>query len=207
MKKYLVVFGIFLVLVCSMVILTGCGSAQNSTNENKVEEKTEEKVEEKAAEVVLKDYSYKDLSFKLTSDYEKTDSTSSDTLIYNTDIEEGKMKMFSVGSFSAEGIEDYVTLAADALKEQEFSLTGYKTVSKQDPKVVEYNGIKTLSIDVKYSNDSIKGEGEVEYCYAQKGDTIYVLCFEIFTQDNKKIENNDFSKAFDDVKSSLKFAK
>ena len=104
MKKYLVVFGIILVLVCSMVILTGCGSAQNSTNENKVEEKTEEKVEEKAAEVVLKDYSYKDLSFKLTSDYEKTDSTSSDTLIYNTDIEEGKMKMFSVGSFSAEGL-------------------------------------------------------------------------------------------------------
>ena len=196
MRRSVLIIGMILVLISAMFVLTGCFS--DNTNENG---NTNEKAEE-----TINEYTYKDLSFKLPSSYKETEGNNSESLIFNTEIKNNVMNIFSVGSFDSQGIENYVDIAADALKDQEFALAGYETTLKKDPQVVEYNGIRVISIDIKYNNTTINGESEVEYCYAQKGDTIYVICFQMFGQAGKAIEDTEFAEEFDSIKNTLQFA-
>lgn len=201
MKRIVLICGMILVLVCAMFILTGCETSTEKTDDTDNVVNTEEK----AAETV-NEYAYKELSFKLPSNFKETEGNNGDNAIYNTEIENDIMKMFSVGSFDAQGIEDYVGLASEALKEQEFALPGYDVTLKKDPEIVEYNGIRTISILIDYNGTTANGDAKIEYCYAQKGNTVYVICFEMFAQKEKKIEDTEFANTFDAVKSTLQFA-
>ena len=203
MKKTLLIFGMITVLAFSVIILSGCSLTKNDALQS-VENSIAEIVETNEEEV-MKDYSFKDLSFKLPSSYGETESDTEDSVIYSTEVEGKTMKIVSFATFDA-GEVDFVNDAAEALGQQEFSLTGYDTVSKTAPRKVDFNGIPALLVDVEYSNASVNGKGEVEYCYAQKGTTVYVFCFEIFTQNGEEIGETDFSDSFDSIKDTFKFA-
>ncbi len=204
MKKKLLVFGMIVTLFMSLVILTACENTESIPSITPSAE-TEKNEESNAPEETMKDYTFEKLSYKLPSSYGEEDNDSESTMIYSSETTENVMTLFSVATLPAEGV-DFIATASESLGDYDFELTGYDLVSKAEPKVEELNGIKTISVDVKYKNDSVNGEAEIEYCYAQEGDTVYVICFEIFTHSGKKIESSDFSYYFDSIKSSLIFA-
>ena len=198
MKRITLIIGMIIALVFSMIILTACSSTDTTSKDNS-------DTAEETKEEVINDYTYKELSFKLPSNYIESESGGEESKIYSTNFEDDVMKLFSVASLSAQGT-DFIANASESLGEYDFALTGYDVTSKGDPQVGEINGMKTISVDMKYNNSTTNGNAEVEYCYAQKGDTVYVMCFELFTQNGKKIEESDLSTTFDTIKSSLKFA-
>ena len=199
MKKTILMVGMIIVLMFSLIILTGCGATNVDTE---IVEDTGE-VETKE-EVTMKDYSYEGLSFKLPSNYMITPSDNEDAVIYSVESDDA-LKLFSVATIPAQGT-NFLENASDSLKEYEFKLVGYEATSRKDPTIVEYNGIKVISIDVNYESSAADSAAEVEYCYAQNGDTIYVICFEFFNKTGEKIEATDFANEFTQVKDSLKFA-
>ena len=204
MKKSVLIFGTIIILAVFVIVLSGCSITTDTTSpetNDTVAEETETQTEEE----VMNDYTFRELSFKLPSGYGETDENTEDTAVYTTIVDDKIMKVVSFGVFSAEGI-DFVEDASESLAKYEFKLAGYEIVSKLDPKKVEFNGIPAIVVDVNYNNASVNGNGEVEYCYAQKGDDVYVICFEIFTQNGEKIEESDFSESFDSIKSSFEFA-
>lgn len=203
MKRSILIFGIIIVFAISIIVLSGCSSTNNITSQE-VEDSIDEVIDSNEEEV-MKDYTFKELSFKLPSAYGETESDNEDTVIYSTEIQGKIMKLFSLSTFDA-GEVNFVEDASEGLAQQEFKLTGYETVSKAEPKKVDFNGIPALLVDVKYNNASVNGDAEVEYCYAQNGNNVYVICFEIFTQNGEKIGESDFSDSFDSIKDSFQFA-
>ena len=195
MKRKLLILGMVLILFFALVVLTVCEKSEEINANNSNDVKTEE---------IMKDYTFEGLSFKLPSDFEKDSNERENTSIYNTEVKDNTMKLFSVAVISAEG-SDFIESASNYLGDYDFSLTGYDIISKEEVKRDNYNGIETVSVDVKYNNSTVNGNAEVEYCYAQKNDTVYVICFEIFTQNGKTIETDDFEKSFTDIKNSLEF--
>ena len=55
------------------------------------------------------------------------------------------------------------------------------------------------------TNDVTKREVVNGVTIVQNEDTVYVIYFEMFAQNGKKVENYNFNEAFNDIKSSLKF--
>ena len=191
MKSKLLAISMIILLLISTVVLSGC---------NKINENTEDLKEDNKAMV---DYTFKDLSFKLPQDFTKRDGENTDTVIYNTEVVNGKLKIFSVATVPSEGV-DFIETAATSLGDYGFELSGYDLTSKSETKLEEINGMKTVSVVVNYHSDSVNGDAVVEYCYAQKDDTVYVICCEIFTQNGQQVETNEFEETFKDVKSSIK---
>ncbi len=202
MKKMIYIAGMIATLILSLILLTGCTTKE----ENEVVEK---KTYDYSSEVVNTDensteYKYNKFCFSLPNTYEETESDSRDAVIYSSEVVDDVKKRFSVGIFNADD-KDFMKDALEALKTYEFKLLGYKAFSRKDPTLVEYNGIKVISVDVKYDSPNIDGDAEIEYCFVQNEDTVYVIYFEMFAQNGKKVENYNFDEAFNDIKSSLRF--
>jgi len=202
MKKLIHIAGIIVTLMVSLIIFTGCTTKE----ENEVVEK---KTYDYSSEVIntsenSTEYKYNKLYFSLPNTYEETESDSREAVIYSQEVIDDVKKRFSVGIFNADD-KDFMKDALEALKTYEFKLLGYKAFSRKDPVEVEYNGIKVISVDVKYDSPNIDGDAEIEYCFVQNGDTVYVIYFEMFAQNGKRVENFNFAEAFNDIKSSLKF--
>lgn len=195
MKSKVLVLGMVTILLMSMFVLTGCSTVEENTDNTS---NNTEIVEE-----AMIDCTFKDLSFKLPQSYTEKEDANDDTVIYNTDVVDGKIKLFSVATIDSNGV-DFIETATTSLADYNFELSGYDLISKGEAKLGEINGVKTISVDVKYHNDTVNGDAEVEYCYAQKEDTVYVICFEIFTQNGKEIKDGEFEETFKDIRASLK---
>ncbi|MCR5186578.1 MAG: hypothetical protein K6D97_05635 [Clostridia bacterium] len=101
-----------------------------------------------------------------------------------------------------DSVKEIKTMVDYTFKDLSFRLP--EDYTKSETKLDEINGMKTVSVVVNYNNDSVNGNAEVEYLYTQKGDTVYVICCEIFSQGGEQIETNEFEETFKEVKNSLK---
>lgn len=202
MKKLIIITRIIVTLILSLIVFTGCATKEKT-------EVVETKTNDYSSEVIAADentteYKYNRFCFNLPNTYEETESDSRDAVIYSSEVIDDVKQRFSVGIFNADD-KDFMKDALEALKTYEFKLLGYKAFSRKDPIEVEYNGIKVISIDVKYDSPNIDGDAEIEYCFVQNEDTVYVIYFEMFAQNGKRVENFNFAEAFNDIKSSLRF--
>ena len=204
MKKKLLVFGMIVVLLMSMVVLTACEKTESTSEETKSTTGSVEESKE-TEEETMQDYTFKEFSFKLPSNYKLEDGDDEDTAIYSDEHESDKMRVFSVSTISAQGV-DFIATAEESLGEYDFKLPGYDIISKSEPKTEEFNGVKTISVDVKSHQSTLNGNSEIQYYYAQKDDTVYVISLQIYAQNDIEITEEEFSKSYDAVKNSFSFA-
>lgn len=202
MKKLIIITRIIVTLILSLIVFTGCATKEKpEVVETKTNDYSSEVI---AADENITEYKYNRFCFNLPNTYEETESDSRDAVIYSSEVIDDVKQRFSVGIFNADD-KDFMKDALEALKTYEFKLLGYKAFSRKDPIEVEYNGIKVISVDVKYDSPNIDGDAEIEYCFVQNEDTVYVIYFEMFAQNGKRVENFNFVEAFNDIKSSLRF--
>ena len=200
MKKKFLVMGIMMALFMVMIILSGCTNIDGSnTNDNTI---STEEIED-AQEVVMKDYTYKELSFKLPDSFEISDKSSEESTMYTTDLIDSEMKMFAISSLSAQGV-NFIEQAEASLDDYPFEISNYELVEKGNVERKTLDGIDAISCTVKYKGKIIDGFAAVEYIYLQKDDTVYVVCCELFTEKGKEVNAADLSY-FDDIKGSFKF--